>query len=490
MGQTLAKAVKPTGMETRKALPAPFLATLTAITLAGLAPLLILIATPNDASHSDYVGPMVISILAALRMSAIVGARTRRLYEMVFWLYAYVFLGIAPMIQMRLGADTDTTPGVNHDIDWQTTAVVLAGCVPFLLGALTVRMRKAAEGDVVTKRVSGSRANLLTLGMLAFFAYYASHIGFSHLFSSRQDLDLMRSLAWTDKTTAALMAGITSMGLLVSTIAQLQRRRQAAFEGRPKPLFMPLVSLVALVICVNPVNSARYIYGTVFLALIGAFGAYATVKRFRFVTLASVFGMVYLFPIADMFRRSLDPSAKSQNPLQSMLSGDFDSFSQITNTIDYVAANGISWGNQMLGVLFFWVPRSMWPDKPIDTGVLVAQWKLYGFNNLSAPLWAEFFINGGWVLVVVGMFALGVLIGRLDRSSEHVLATTGRPSVTACILPFYLLIVLRGSLLQAMASLAVILVASAFVRTKKAGAPAAELRRESLRPRAASRTWS
>lgn len=470
-----------TRAEIEQPLPAPFLGTVVAVILAVIAPMLILMAVRGDMSHSNFLGPMVIAILAALRLAVIVGARARRLFEMVFWLYVYVFLGIAPMIQMRIGADTDTTPGVNHNLDWQTSGVVLAGCTAFLLGILIFRGRNGSSGDLVIRRVSRSRANVLTLGMLAFFAYYASRVGFSNLFTSRQQLDLVRSMVWTDTTTAALMAGITSMGLLVSTIAQLQRRRQAALDGHPKPVLMPLVSLGALLMCVNPISSARYAFGTVFLALIGAFGAYATVKRFRVVTLAAVFGMVYLFPIADMFRRSIDPSAKSQNPLQSMLSGDFDSFSQITNTIDYVGAHGISWGNQMLGVLLFWVPRSMWPGKPLDTGVIVAQWKMYGFSNLSSPLWGEFFINGGWALVVVGMFAFGILIGRLDRSSERVLATTGWPSVMACILPFYLLIVLRGSLLQSMASLAVILVASAFVRTKRTEIPAAEERRELLK---------
>lgn len=446
-------------------LPAPFFGTLAAFALAGVAPILILMAAPDDQSHGDFVGPMVIAILAALRLSVIVGARARRLFEMVFWLYAYVFLGVAPVIQMRLGANTDTTPGVNHQFDWQTTAVVIAGCLAFLAGVVAFRRRKAGDdGMAAVQRVSRSRANLLTVVALGFFAYYASRIGFSSLFTSRLQLDLIRSMVWTDKTTATLITGVTSMGLLVSTIAQLKRRRQAALDGRPKPVLMPLVSLASLVVCVNPISSARYAFGTVFLALIGAFGAYATVKRFRAVTIAAVFGMVYLFPIADMFRRSLDPNAKSQDPLQSMLSGDFDSFSQITNTIDYVASNGISWGNQMLGVLFFWVPRSVWPDKPIDTGTVVANWKGYGFGNLSSPLWAEFFVNGGWVLVVAGMFAFGALIGRLDRDNERVLAVTGWPSVTACILPFYLLIVLRGSLLQSMASLAVILAASAFVR--------------------------
>ncbi|GAP54475.1 conserved hypothetical protein [Arthrobacter sp. Hiyo6] len=96
---------------------------------------------------------------------------------------------------------------------------------------------------------------------------------------------------------------------------------------------------------------------------------------------------------------------------------------------------------------------------------MLGDWKLYSFKNLSAPLWAELYINGGWVLLIVGMFIVGRVIARLDDSTERILATSGRPSVAACILPFYLLIVLRGSLLQSVAFMAVIILASAFVRS-------------------------
>lgn len=41
----------------------------------------------------------------------------------------------------------------------------------------------------------------------------------------------------------------------------------------------------------------------------------------------------------------------------------------------------------------------------------LAEWKMYFFKNLSSPLWAEFFINGGWVFVAVGMLLLGLAVG-------------------------------------------------------------------------------
>lgn len=448
-----------------ESMPAPYLATIVALVLSGVAPLLVISATPEIHGAQAFQGPLLIAALSGLMYARVVGSRSRRLFEMVIWLYVYVFFGIAPMIQMRLGADTDTTPAVNHDLDWSSTTIVLAGCVAFALGVF-YKSGNPAEPSIATPLVgvNARRANLLTLASLALFAYYAGRLGFSTLFLSRFGLDLARTFAWPDKTIISLVTGGTSMGLLVSTIAQMYVRRQRKAAGLPRPWLLPLLSFVALFVCVNPVNSARYVSGTVILAMLGAFGAYTTVRKFRAVALGAILGMVYLFPIADMFRRSLDPSAKSQNPLESMLSGDFDSFSQITNTVEYVNETGITWGNQLLGVIFFWVPRGIWPTKAIDTGVLLGGFKGYDFKNLSAPLWSELYINGGWTLLVPGMLVLGVIVGRADRGSEAILASTKYPSLIACIVPFYLLIVLRGSLLQSVAFMAVIVVACLFVR--------------------------
>lgn len=449
------------------ALPAPLLTTIVAIGLAFAAPAAIEYATPDQLGMFEFRAPQLIAIFAGIRFAVIVGSKTRRLFEMVIWMFVYVFLGIAPMVQMRLGQDTDTAPGIDHSHDWISAFIVLAGCAAFLIGSVVETHRKNAKAhDSLAPAIGVSpvRANILTIVVLGIFAYYVSKVGVANLFQSRSSLDAIRQMIWPDKTTYSMIVGATSMGLLVSTIAQMHIRRQRKAEGQPRPWLLPLLSFVSLFICVNPISSPRYVFGTVLLAMLGAFGAFSTVKRFRVVALSSVFGLVYLFPIADMFRRSLDPTAKSQNPLESMLSGDFDSFSQITNTVSYVNDIGLTWGNQLLGVLFFWVPRSIWPDKAIDTGTMLGEWRGYRFTNLSAPLWAELYINGGWILLVIAMLALGVAVARVDKKSELVLARAGYPTVLACIVPFYLLIILRGSLLQSVAMISIVLAMSYFVR--------------------------
>jgi hypothetical protein len=109
------------------------------------------------------------------------------------------------------------------------------------------------------------------------------------------------------------------------------------------------------------------------------------------------------------------------------------------------------------------VPRQIWPDKPRDTGIVLSESRRYRFENLSAPIWAELYINGGWLLLTGGMIALGALVRSQDRRIEESLQQVRTPAIAACVLPFYLMILLRGSLLQAMSYLLVILVASAFV---------------------------
>jgi hypothetical protein len=77
---------------------------------------------------------------------------------------------------------------------------------------------------------------------------------------------------------------------------------------------------------------------------------------------------------------------------------------------------------------------------------------------LSAPLWSEFYINGGWLLLAVGMFIVGIVVAIADSRIEVQLLTQGSIGVLGCILPFYFMMLLRGSLLQAMSYLALVVV--------------------------------
>ena len=246
------------------------------------------------------------------------------------------------------------------------------------------------------------------------------------------------------------------MTLLVSFIALVKCIKQSNVREWPLIALTVLVGL-ALAITVNPITSPRYIFGTVALAVAAFFGLFATPRLFRLTAILWVLALIIVFPFADAFRYSSAPSFKSNSIVESLSSPDFDAFAQINNTVLYVERHGTTRGRQAAGVALFWVPRRVWPDKPRDTGILLAESRGYTFQNLSGPLWAEMYINLGWPLLAIGMLALGIAVRLQDNRIEERFQRARAPSILACILPFYFTILLRGSLLQAMSYLLVIL---------------------------------
>jgi hypothetical protein len=243
----------------------------------------------------------------------------------------------------------------------------------------------------------------------------------------------------------AFVIGLTLTTLLAAvTRARVQR----------DVLFRSLVLLLGVVVCTiaNPISSPRYIVGTVLIAILLTVGAMRTAWRRRMYYVGFVAFMVFAFPMADYFRYA-SYGGSHETFIDSLTSSDFDSFVQILNTLAFVSEHGITYGFQALGVLLFFVPSRFWPGKPLDTGAVLGEFRGYHSTNLSAPIPAEFYINGGLILVVLGMVAFGYLTARIDSQIADRVAVVGGPGVMGALLPGYMMILMRGSLLQAMAYL-------------------------------------
>lgn len=470
---TTARATMPPALD----VPSPLLGTLVFIVLGSLVPLFVINSTsPNG--YGAWVGCLAITTIAAARFAWSIATRQPHIVDMVVSVFVYGFLGVAPMVQLRERAALSTTPDFLEQFAWQSIAVVLAGYVAFLLGSTFAARRTARTQELwTTKEQRGTRVLAVTMLALGSAAYYIYSLGFSSLFHTRSTVDAERAATWSNPTTAALVTGFTTMGLLVAAVAQILLYRQRRKLGQKAPVVLLTATLLTLLVIVNPVSSPRYTVGTVYVALLAACGGWSSIRRYRTVAVSLMGALFFVFPIAATFRNTIDAEVKFQSPLQSLLSGDFDSFYQINNAVYYVATRGITWGDQLLGVVLFWVPRDLWPGKAVDTGILLAETRGYSFTNLSAPLWAELLINGSWPLLVIGMLAIGFFTRRWDGELARMIEAFGTPGVLGCIVPVYLLIVLRGSLLQSMASLSVILLLAWFLSSHRSPAASAPSKR-------------
>ncbi|MGB3770846.1 MAG: oligosaccharide repeat unit polymerase [Rhodococcus sp. (in: high G+C Gram-positive bacteria)] len=447
-------------------LGAPLLAVWVLASMVILVPAVVVAFTPTP-NRSVWWGALIVTTIAGIRYAWIIGEGHRRLIEMSFWMFTYVFLGLAPLAQLRLEQNPPTTPRLDPSLDVKALVIVITGLVFFILGLGLARVVWPKLPPIVTGergagRIDPFRAVVLAVMALGLNAYYINKIGVGTLLESRTAVSEQAQGSLGQSSTAVIIAAGAMMSLLVAFIAVVKYYDTMTVKERA---FLPIIIVLGAVLCVtlNPISNARYLFGTGALAVAALFGLFATRARFRVVAIMAVAALVLVFPLADAFRYSSSAQFKTTNPLESLTSPDYDAFAQINNTVLYVQNNGTTGGDQALGVLFFAVPRVIWPDKAPDTGVLLAKSRNYPVDNLSAPLWAELYINGGIPILIIGMLLFGLIAGVQDRRIEISLRTARAPTVLSCILPFYAIILLRGSLLQAMSYLVVIIACALFV---------------------------
>ena len=426
--------------------------------LLGL-PLFLLSTSGADLHISIVLIPLaMIVVYASAHLAKIIALNTQNIVTTTFWVFSYIFLGISPFLQIT----TNTFPWKgNYDelLLIKGSITVLCGLLAFDIGRHLI----PATGVVIPKLLRRP-LNRTTVVTLSFFAFVCSPYilhrigGLAMLFIPRGEKNRLLISEFELPELMLLTHGLNTpiYVLLVASLAVwVAYRVRGAHVGSGWKL-MSLILLLATLILNNPISTARFKVGTIIL------GLFFVLPWRRWSGAATVGGLVFallfVFPFVDLFRNTLDARlsdrvAQSSTVKELTENGDFDAFQMIVNSVSVVDRSGYQLGRQIGGAFLFWVPRSMWPDKPIATGQWVAENNGYGFTNLSSPLWAELYVDGGWLLLIVGFVGYGYLVRTIDR--WHALSSrVGTPQVVSIIVPIYAgyqFFLLRGALMPALA---------------------------------------
>lgn len=449
--------------------------------LAGCLVLPIFFVTTRVAAMPSLLTGFQLTILvySGTRLAMIIASGRIQPATAMFWLFTYVAMGVAPLAQLATGRYP--TPLQDPGTILEATILILAGCCAFDAGSSIVRIRRRSQRPplvAATERVvDRGRLEALTLvGIAGSLTFIAALGGPSAFFHSRQFLD-ERVLAATNtpdpaSPAVALLHAVGQIPILIaflcwSAVVLANRRGASATDY----LWWGAALLLNIIVN-NPISNSRYFFLTVLIAFL-LIGPRLSAARFRWIIIVGVVTAIVVFPFADYFRNEPGgtPGARPQTLAESLSLKDYD------QTV--MAANGIWWvrsfrqkhtyGRQFAGVLLFWVPSSVWPNKPKDTGVEIGTALQLGSPNLSSPLWIEAWVDFGWMGTLLVLLALGYWTARADaiyRFTEFGRAASRNLSWIGLILPLlagYLLILLRGPLLQAMGQLVAILIASWFV---------------------------
>jgi hypothetical protein len=125
----------------------------------------------------------------------------------------------------------------------------------------------------------------------------------------------------------------------------------------------------------------------------------------------------------------------------------YDAFSNILATLEYVEINGIALGYQLLGVILFFIPRSIWVSKPTSTGELIGEYLMNttprDYSNLSNAVVSEGYINLGVFGVV--LFAI-ILAYFIVKFISWMISKNYFKEFIAFYFALHLLFLLRGDL--------------------------------------------
>jgi len=170
-------------------------------------------------------------------------------------------------------------------------------------------------------------------------------------------------------------------------------------------------------------------------------------------------GILVIFPTINSFRRNTFQEVISYGfsipkVADAFISGDFDSYSMLIRSIIYVDSYGIELGSQLLGNLFFFIPRKIWITKPVGTGTMIGKSLGWEFSNVSCPYIGEGYINFGILGVLIFAFILAIITKYCDIYYENIAnINNNKIRFIEIIYPFslgFLFFILRGDLLSSL----------------------------------------
>ncbi len=339
----------------------------------------------------------------------------------------YIFLAAAPLYQVIYGLfPLDFFARVDSRYVLRANLLVILWLVFYLIfysmGRRFTLARIARRGESRLARVVSqwriNAALLVSFGVMAYLAALglagvATRGGAFEAVATTgsSPLMLINSVFVRAFPVVALGAG----GLLLAR----SFRASALFTG---PLV--LVALIGNLYANNPLASARYWTIAVFLGLIAPH-----ILQRRATAVLTLVGIVCGFAVvpglglarnASSFSELLADLREVPSPAMYLAkSGDVDAYGILVLVLRYVDRDGVRLGQQLAGVLLFWIPRSLWHAKPIGTGAFVASRFGFDFTNLSAPIVAEALVDFGWIGVPIFAAFFGLVLSRLDTVFWH-----------------------------------------------------------------------
>lgn len=220
--------------------------------------------------------------------------------------------------------------------------------------------------------------------------------------------------------------------------------------------------ILAIISLVNamPIGIPRALIAVVYLPIIVIL--FPKIFKVKYFTLIFIFALSYFFPFFNQFRggihsfKDIDFSFETSH----LNSGHYDNFYNFALTFFDMP---VTFGKQLLGVVLFFVPRFLWPEKPYGSGRFLAESAGFDWKNVSENFFAEGYINFGIFGIIVWVILYALMTMVIDRKGKQSFIKNSAFKIFYLQMIFLSFYIMRGDLMSTFSMLFNFLLVNIFI---------------------------
>ena len=334
--------------------------------------------------------------------------------RVMYWYFALLFLGIPPFIQHVTGLWRFSFD--ESYIIWTQFLLIFSHLI-FIYSYNSVKTIKFSKKiELKNYTISFKKIQVLTILLTIITILSLIFVGFSPSESIVRKL-LGYSFSPIENILEFLIRPLFFINFLFIILFYKSGIKRKNF------FLFALLMFFNVIVVIGPFSGARSIIFFLYfgLAVILIPPSWKNSLIYFGFLIIGVFGSFIQTELRNNFSDGSEINAFNSNY---MLQGHFDGFENLCHLQEFVSTDGITWGNQLLGVVFFYIPRSIWESKPIGTGEFLG-WEFLSRNNylewanFGMPLQGEAFINFHIVGIAFLFFILGKVCSYWDKKYLH-----------------------------------------------------------------------
>ena len=394
-------------------------------------------------SQPTLVRATILLVLPAVLLVQSVTTRRFSLAWSVFWVWSFIFLGLAPSFQLAQGRLPWGAPLHEVEVESAQLIVLCGHAVVIVAYFLASRLLRVSTGQATPlQRVGGDRLRLtvnVLIGVHSAVAIAFALLMGAALFQGRSVFS-SRLVELSDTPGTGTLYFLATAGAVVIPATAITLRKLGHSVAVPLIVFSAGVSFLV----VNPFIGSRFLTGSFLVAVVAAV---ISANARRWLSLGLILLFVTVFPALDLLRGDGTGATRIEftDPKSTLVGLDYDAFEMLYRaaTLGGEIPAGLATRAELLLAPFLrWVPVASNYVQGDASGPVVAQATGMGFTNVSMPLWGEAYLIGGWPGVIVTFAAIGVLL-TLTRRAVSLTGVLLEAPVAAL-----LFIILRGSLYE------------------------------------------